>query len=86
MPALSLSWAPLLWGQMFLEAIPDPYRVAVKWLYVLGEPTVTLGNTAQIDSAPVKVAAETIHGAAGRTFNGRVASNGFRRHRFGNSG
>lgn len=33
---------PLLWGQMFLQGIPERIRPLVMWLFVLGEPNVTL--------------------------------------------
>jgi len=36
---------PLLWGQMFLKGTPDRLRVLVGWLYLLGEPNISLPST-----------------------------------------
>src|SRR5262249_61391893 len=40
---MSASFAlPLLWGQMFLQGVPDRLRPLMTWLFLLGEPTVTM--------------------------------------------
>ena len=33
---------PLLWGQMFLQGIPEQYRRVMTWLYVFGETNITV--------------------------------------------
>jgi ABC-type transport system involved in multi-copper enzyme maturation permease subunit len=33
---------PFVWGQLFLEGVPAPFRAAMTWLFLLGEPTVTV--------------------------------------------
>lgn len=35
---------PLLWGQMFLRAVPVQYRALMAWLYLLGEPTAMIAG------------------------------------------
>jgi hypothetical protein len=40
---MSASFAlPLLWGQMFLQGVPDRLKSLMTWLFLLGEPTVTM--------------------------------------------
>ena len=41
--SLSL-WLPFLWGQAFLNGVPEQYRAVAAWVYLLGEPTVTIGS------------------------------------------
>ncbi|GAC1474636.1 MAG: hypothetical protein NVSMB9_25370 [Isosphaeraceae bacterium] len=33
---------PLLWGQMFLQGVPERLRPLIAWLFILGEPTLTI--------------------------------------------
>ena len=44
MPASFSLWVPLIWAQSFIQGFPERFRGIAAWIYLLGEPTVTIGS------------------------------------------
>ena len=44
MPASFSLWVPLIWAQAFIEGFPERFRGIATWIYVLGEPMVTISS------------------------------------------